>query len=236
MRFNGGGAVRILGLAAIVACGAGAAQAQQIVEFRLRGPSGANDEYVRVYNQTGAPMTVAASSGGGWAIVASDGAARCTIPNGTVLAAGGSFLCANSVAYSLGGIPSAVADATYTTDIADNAGITLFDNDAGNYSLATRLDAVGSTSEANTLYKEGFGYPALTPFSIDYSFSRDRCGKGGSISASRAGTSAGAPLDTDSNAADFVFVDTNGTSAGAGQRLGAPGPANWTARGRSSDQ
>ena len=229
MRFNGGGAVRILGLAAIVACGAGAAQAQQIVEFRLRGPSGANDEYVRVYNQTGAPMTVAASSGGGWAIVASDGAARCTIPNGTVLAAGGSFLCANSVAYSLGGIPSAVADATYTTDIADNAGIALFDNDAGNYSLATRLDAVGSTSEANTLYKEGFGYPALTPFSIDYSFSRDRCGKGGSITASTACTSAGAPLDTDSNAADFVFVDTNGTSAGAGQRLGAPGPANWTA-------
>ncbi|MGB8507362.1 MAG: hypothetical protein WCD76_03075, partial [Pyrinomonadaceae bacterium] len=25
---------------------------------------------------------------------------------------------------------------------------------------------------------------------------------------------------------DFVFVDTNGTSAGAGQRLGAPGPEN----------
>src|SRR4029434_1535648 len=27
-------------------------------------------------------------------------------------------------------------------------------------------------------------------------------------------------------AADFIFVDTNGTSAGAGQRLGAPGPEN----------
>ena len=36
-------------------------------------------------------------------------------------------------------------------------------------------------SEANTLYKEGAGYPALTPFSIDYSFYRDGCGKGGSI-------------------------------------------------------
>jgi hypothetical protein len=32
------------------------------------------------------------------------------------------------------------------------------------------------------------------------------------------------PKDTDNNAADFIFVDTNGTSAGAGQRLGAPSP------------
>ncbi len=34
------------------------------------------------------------------------------------------------------------------------------------------------------------------------------------------------PNDTNNNAADFIFVDTNGTSAGAGQRLGAPGPQN----------
>ncbi|HEU4934635.1 MAG TPA: hypothetical protein VFT48_21295, partial [Pyrinomonadaceae bacterium] len=38
--------------------------------------------------------------------------------------------------------------------------------------------------------------------------------------------SGGLPKDSDNNAADFVFVDTNGTSAGAGQRLGAPGPEN----------
>ena len=36
----------------------------------------------------------------------------------------------------------------------------------------------------------------------------------------------GFPQDTDNNAADFIFVDTNGTSVGAGQRLGAPGPKN----------
>jgi hypothetical protein len=34
------------------------------------------------------------------------------------------------------------------------------------------------------------------------------------------------PKDSDNNAADFIFVDTNGTNAGAGQRLGAPGPEN----------
>lgn len=32
--------------------------------------------------------------------------------------------------------------------------------------------------------------------------------------------------DSNNNAADFIFVDTNGTSAGAGQRLGSPGPEN----------
>jgi hypothetical protein len=90
----------------------------------------------------------------------------------------------------------------------------------------TRLDAVGSTSESNSLYKEGTGYPALTPFSIDYGFTRDRCGKKGSITGSAPCAPAGTPIDTGDNANDFVFVDTNGTSAGAGQRLGAPGPAN----------
>jgi len=34
------------------------------------------------------------------------------------------------------------------------------------------------------------------------------------------------PKDTDDNATDFLFVDTNGTPTGAGQRLGAPGPEN----------
>ncbi len=52
----------------------------------------------------------------------------------------------NSVGYSLASYPAtetttATGDATYTTDIPDNA---------------------GSTAETNTLYKEGTGYPALT--------------------------------------------------------------------------
>jgi hypothetical protein len=226
-----GRTARILGLAVIVALSASAASAQVISDLRLRGPSGANDEFIRIYNNTGAPITVAASSGTGWGVAASDGVTRCTIPNGTVIPTNGSFLCANSGGYSLTGNPSGAADATYATDIPDNAGIALFDNNTGgaSYALGTRLDAVGSTSEGNAVYKEGAGYPALAPFSIDYSFTRDRCGKGGSITNNAACTSPGLPLDTNDNAADFVFVDTNGTSAGAGQRLGAPGPANLAA-------
>ncbi|MBA4372940.1 MAG: hypothetical protein C0402_08755 [Thermodesulfovibrio sp.] len=209
------------------------ASAQPIIsEFRLRGPNGANDEFVEIYNNSDVAHTVTAASGTGYAVAASDGVVRCTIPNGTVIPARGYYLCVNSVGYSLAAYPAgngttATGDATYATDIPDNAGIALFNNNTGggSFILANRLDAVGSTSEANTLYKEGTGYPALTPFSIDYSFARDECGKGGSITTTGPCTIS-TPKDTDNNAADFYFVDTNGTSAGAGQRLGAPGPQN----------
>ena len=204
-----------------------------ISEFRVRGPSGAQDEFIEIYNASGADHTVSAASGTGYGIAASDGVTRCSIPNGTVIPNRGHYLCTNSASYSLGSYPAgngttSTGDATYTTDIPDNAGIALFNNNTGggSYILANRLDAVGSTSEANVLYKEGAGYPALTPFSIDYSFYRDNCGKGGSITTFGACPSGGLPVDTDNNASNFVFVDTNGTSAGAGQRLGAPGPEN----------
>ena len=196
-----------------------------ISEFRVRGPNGANDEFIEIYNDSGADHTVAAASGTGYAVAASDGTTRCAIPNGTVIPARGHYLCTNSIGYSLGAY--AAGDATYATDIPDNAGIALFNNNTGggSYSLANRFDAVGSTSEANTTYKEGTGYPALTPFSIDYAFVRDECGKGGSITT-LGPCPISTPKDTDNNAADFYFVDTSGTSAGAGQRLGAPGPQN----------
>jgi len=197
-----------------------------ISEFRVRGPSGANDEFIEIYNNSGADHTVQDSGAGtGYAVAASDSTARCVIPNGTVIPNKGHYLCTNSVAYSLSSY--ATGNATYTTDIPDNAGIALFNTSVpANFTLANRLDAVGSTSEANTLYKEGTGYSALTPFSIDYSFRRDDCGKGGSITTMGVCPSGGAVIDTNNNAADFYFVDTNGTSAGAGQRLGAPGPEN----------
>ena len=196
-----------------------------ISEFRVRGPNGANDEFIEIYNDSGADHTVTASSGSGYGIAASDGTTRCSIPNGTVIPARGHYLCTNSIGYSLG--TYAAGDATYATDIPDNAGIALFDNNSGggSYVLANRFDAVGSSAEANTTYKEGTGYPALTPFSIDYAFVRDECGKSGSITTMGLCTIS-TPKDTDNNAADFYFVDTNGTSAGAGQRLGAPGPQN----------
>jgi hypothetical protein len=199
-----------------------------ISEFRVRGPGGANDEFVEIYNNSGTDHAVA-SGGTGYAVVASDGITRCIIPNGTVIPNRGHYLCVNSGGYSLAPYPAgngttATGDATYTTDIPDNVGIAIFNTSlAANFTLANRLDAVGSTSEANTLYKEGTGYPSLTPLAINYSFYRDLCSFN---FATGQCDSLGVPKDTDNNAADFLFVDTNGTPAGAGTRLGAPGPEN----------
>jgi subtilisin-like proprotein convertase family protein len=197
-----------------------------ISQFRVGGPSGVNDEFIEIYNNSGADHPVGDSSGGtGYAVAASDGVARCIIPNGTVIPNRGHYLCVNSVAYSLAG--AATGDATYTTDIPDNVGIALFNTSvAASFSTTTRLDAVGSTSEANALYKEGTGYPALTSSASDHAFIRDDCGKGGSISTFGPCPNGGVPKDTNNNAVDFYFVNTNGSSAGAGQRLGAPGPRN----------
>jgi hypothetical protein len=213
-----------------------------ISEFRLFGPNGPagvpapepnEDEFIEIYNNNDSALTVTALDGSaGYSVAASDGVIRCTIPAGTVIPARGHYLCANSDGYSLGTYPAgngttATPDAAYTDNILNNAGIALFNTaNAANLSTATRIDAVGSTSEANTLYKEGTGYPALTQFLIDHSLLRDLCGKGGSITTLGPCPTGGFPKDTGNNSVDFIFVDTNGTSAGAGQRLGAPGPEN----------
>jgi hypothetical protein len=182
-----------------------------ISEFRLSGPNGADDEFIELYNTTSAPLIVQAADGSaGLGVAASDGATRCTVANGTGIPAHGHYLCANS-STSL----SVEPDNVYATGIPDNAGIALFNNATGgaSYNLANRLDAVGSTSESNALYKEGAGYPSLTANTLDYSFYRDL-------------RPAGLPKDTANNAADFIFVDTSATSAGAGSILGAPGAEN----------
>src|SRR6201999_4323439 len=93
-----------------------------ISEFRLRGlnPTGAQNECIEIYNNPASPHTVGATdASAGYGVAASDGVLRCTIPNGTVMPAHGHFLCTNSVGYSLAG--NANGDATYTTDIPDNA-------------------------------------------------------------------------------------------------------------------
>lgn len=205
-----------------------------ISEFRLQGLGGVNDEFIEIYNDSNSSHTVAAISGSGYGIAASNGVVRCTIPNGTIIPARGHWLCVNSIAYNLGSYPSgngtsATGDGTYNTDIPLNAGIALFNNNTGggNFTLANRFDAVGSVSEANVLYKEGSGLPSLASgvASVNHAFVRDECGKGGAVNVLGPCTLS-TPKDTDANSVDFYFVDANGTSAGAGQRLGAPGPEN----------
>src|ERR1700752_2744564 len=150
-----------------------------ISELRFRGPNGANDEFVEIYNNSDTDHTVAATDGSsGYALVAADGNTRFVIPNGTVIPARGHYLGVNTIGYSLALSPAgngttATGDATFTTDMPDNTGVALFSSsNAANFTLANRFDAVGSANVADTLYREGAGFSPLIPFSIDHSFVR----------------------------------------------------------------
>jgi len=236
--------VRIVCVVVLMMCAAGGGRAGgvpplTISEFRLRGPAGATDEFIEVYNYQLSPHTVAAASGTGYGIAASDGTTRCTIPNGTVIPARGHFLCVNASGYSLASVPAgtgttASGDATYTLDIPDNAGIALFDNNTGgaSYSSATRVDAVGSTSESNALYREGAGYsPLPVPLPNQSAWVRRSLGScaGGPCTPQSSPVYDPLPLDLNNNASDFYYTDTTGSVSlldGSTQHLGAPGPEN----------
>ena len=121
----------------------------KISRFRENGPNGPLDEFVEIYNP-GTTVHVVASGNctGGYSVVASAGNGTtsnavlqvCKIPNGTVIPAGGYYLCTGS-AYSLNnrglnGGPegaNAVGDApigcggSCTGDIPTDAGLALLD-------------------------------------------------------------------------------------------------------------
>jgi hypothetical protein len=207
-----------------------------ISEFRLQGPNGIQDEFIEIYNNSGTSHFVASTSGTGYGVAASDGTLRFTIPNGITIPNGGHYLGVNSTGgfYSLSAYPAgngntATGDATYSTEIPLNTGIALFNtNVPANFSSSTLLDAVGSTNEANTLYREGAGYAPLSSGSSEHTIFRDMCGNGGSVTSTTACTTGGSPKDTDNNATDFVVADTLGSNLGASIRQGAPGPENMS--------
>ena len=198
-----------------------------ISEFRFRGGGGSSDEFVELYNNTNAPITVGTEDGSeGWSLVAfnpNGGSVSTvfTVPAATLIPARGHFLAVGQ-AYSLNGY--AEADLAYTsTEIPDNAGIALFRTATpANFILANRLDAVGFNNLTNNLFYEGTGLTPINAGNGQYSFYRNLGG--------------GTPQDTGSNSTDFMFVSTTGAAYGrtgaAGDQvsgpsvLGAPGPEN----------
>ena len=185
-----------------------------IGEFRLRGPNGSNDEYIELYNNTDAGITVCTADGSsGWAVVSSDGISRFVIAVGTVIPARAHYL-AVAGGYSLTGYSgSTPGNMSYATDIPDNSGLALFNTaNAGNFTLANRFDAVGFTSSAS-LYREGAGLALLGANSGQYCFFRK--------------LNFGTPLDTGDNVADLAFVATDaGVYGSLVAILGGPGPEN----------
>jgi hypothetical protein len=199
-----------------------------ISEFRLRGPAGAEDEFVELYNNTDSPITVNSLDGsGGWSVVISDGSITgpiFTIPNGTTIPARGHLLGANINGYSLSSYPSGnpivggpfatrTPERTWDFDVTDGSGVALFATTNGtNFTAPMRLDAAGFTTSP-ALFKEGNGIASVVTANLEHTYYRDL----------RHGT----PSDTNDNAADFLLV---GTAPGIQvSRLGAPGPENLAA-------
>jgi hypothetical protein len=205
-----------------------------ISELRFRGPQGARDEFIELFNPGPAAVLVNTSDNSdGWAVASNNGTTTtilAVIPNGTIIPAGGYFLLADNpdgsngptVTYSLGGysangVRGADSDLGFHNDIPDTGGIAIFKTStAANFSASTVMDAVGFASlPAGSLFKEGNGIPTDASFSANNQFALVRTESGGAFQ------------DAAENETDFRVVDINGTSFGsAGQRLGAPAPQN----------
>ncbi len=204
-----------------------------ISEFRLRGPNGPNDEFIELYNNTDAAVTVHSVDGSsGWSVAAlspidNSVVTIFTVPTGTVLPPRGRFLGVNynpdtsdtTPRYSLknyGGSGQASGDIYYTADTPDGAGLALFEtSNSSNFTLANRLDAAGFSGITDTLFRQG---PGLSPSggittNIQHTFARYQ--------------GSGLPQSTNDNAADFQFLSTDGgTYDGRVSLLGASGPEN----------
>lgn len=155
-----------------------------ISEFRTRGPRGANDEFIELYNPTTGPIDIS-----GWKINASNDAGststRATIPPSTLLRSGQYYLIANSATSDGYNNPTVPPNLTYGTGITDSGGIALLRaND-------TVVDQVGMS--ARSAYKEGTPLSPLTT-NTDQSYERKPGGAGNNCQ------------DTNNNVNDFSGI------------------------------
>gem|GEM_PF-454780 len=154
-----------------------------ISEFRTRGPGGANDEFIEIFNPTATDKLIS-----NWEIRWSNNSYGngiiYTFPDPTQLQPGQHFLVANN-SISYGYSETVEPDGTYTTGLSDSGGIALTLPDE------TPVDQVGMS--AGSIYVEG---TILSPITGNVEQSYER-GPGGS---------SGNCTDTDNNATDFHLV------------------------------
>lgn len=154
-----------------------------ISEFRVRGPNGADDEFIEIYNASGNTINTS-----GWKLKKSSGCGNTSTDLVTgitiTLAPGQYYLFARAGSYS----GSTTADATFpassTYAIADDGSIALTTGSD------VVIDQVGLCTTA--LYKEGSTLSAMSG-TANQSYER------------KSGGSAGSCKDTDNNATDFIF-------------------------------
>src|SRR5262249_33782157 len=96
--------------------GSGSGSPVMISEFRFRGPNGANDEFVELYNNSDSAFTI-----GGFVLKRSNGSGaintQATVPAGIMIPARGHYLIGNSAS---GAPNNTLFDLTYGTGITDD--------------------------------------------------------------------------------------------------------------------
>jgi predicted extracellular nuclease len=156
-----------------------------ISEFRFRGPSGGNDEFVELFNAGTAPVDIS-----GWQIRGANNNTppavntRVTINPGTIINPGCFFLAVNTNAGGFsGGVPF---NQTYATGIADDGGVALTTT-----STAVIIDQVGQGSNA-----AGFGEGQRLPM-VNTNTNRGIERRPGGVQGH---------IDTNNNFADFTEI------------------------------
>lgn len=151
-----------------------------ISEFRTRGPNGANDEFVEIYNNSDATVNMS-----GFKLRASNGSGssttRLTVNAGTLIPAHSHFLATNSGGYS----GTVIGDQNYSSGITNDGGLALTLADD------TVIDQVGLS--VGSSYKEGMH---LAPLPSDANQSYER----------KPGGLNGSTVDTDDNFNDFALL------------------------------
>jgi uncharacterized protein len=203
-------------LAAVLAAGAllalpAAAQAVSttivISELRTHGPSGGNDEFVELRNISSGPIAIGGWQLQGCAADSGNPSNRATVPAGTTIPAGGSYLFTNSAASGYSG--SVPGDTTYTTGISDTGGVRIATAGAG----GEPVDGVADEDTGPDQCREGTGvnFPGAD---ADNGFER-----------------IGGTQDTDNNASDFAGPkasnpQNSGRTADAAPSVASSNPAN----------
>lgn len=207
-----------------------------ISEFRFHGPTGANDEFVELFNRTTQSIDVNSDEDNSvfwleyWAPTPEPaGAVQLVAPLDSDIGGRQKFLWTNKpevgAGYSLDGyaVADVENDVTDVGDVPHNGGVTLYyDPDVTDgINQRTAIDRAGFStgSGGGVSYFEGVGEPPIAALNTEQ------------YSHVRKFTNVGLPTDTNSNAPDFDLVVTDKTSSYGGQPaiMGAPGPENRAA-------
>jgi predicted extracellular nuclease len=173
-----------------------------ISEFRTRGPNGANDEFIELYNLSSSPVNIE-----GWKVKGSNSlgtvSTRATISSGTVLNPGCHYLLTNlnTDGYS-GSVPG---NQNFSPGITDDGGIALTRPDD------TVVDQVGISS--GSAFKEG---STLAPLTTNTNRSYER----------KPGGASGSGTDTDNNGNDFQSISPSDPQNLSGTCLSNSTPTN----------